>query len=1023
MTNATERALLFTDIEGSTKLVEQLGDAAALDLWQRHDRAARDLLARHQGREIDRSDGFFLLFDHVLDAADFALGYHAALAALELKARIGLHVGPVLMRENLAADVARGAKPMEVEGLAKPFAARLMALAQGGQTLLSSSARAALRDDAALTKARIESHGHYRLKGVGEPAEVFELGVREGCAFAPPADTEKAYRVVREVEQGIGLWRPLREVRHNLPPERDAFVGRADDLATLAQRLDGGARLLTVLGPAGMGKTRLVRRYGLAWLGDWPGGVYFCDLSEARSLDGLHFGVAVSLGVPLGKDDPSVQLGHAIAGRGRCLLILDNFEQLVEHAAATLGRWFDRAAAASFLITSRQRLQMQGEEVLAIEPLPLQNDAVALFEVRALAQRADFTLDAQGRDAVAEVVRLLDGMPLAIELAAARVRVLSPAQIAQRMHDRFKLLTGAKGATARQATLRAAIDWSWELLEPWEQSAMAQCSVFEGGFTLEAAEATLDLAGWPEAPTVMDTVQALVDKSLVRIWARAEQNRFDVDEPYFGMYLSIHEYAAGKLGAAGAHATRDAQQRHGLHFARFGSDEAIRSLSTFGGVKRHRALVLEIDNLVAACRRAVARGECGIAVANLGAAWQVFEHRGPLLAAIGLGELVLAMPSASRQQRMSALITQSLATRLAGRFGEAQACLDRALTEAEQLGDPSAVGVVQRRLGLHCYEQGRIAEASTYYQAALVNTEGDRDALGSLYMDLGSLCADEGRPAEALQHYERSLVLRREIGDRGGEGAVLTNLASLHCELGHLVEGEANLHAALSIHRETGNRRSEGITLSNLGELRHEQGLEEEAAQYFEQGIALHRAMGNRRHEAISMGSLGVVRHWQGRLDEARRLQEQALAIHRQVGNRLFECYALGTLSTLHTHEGRFEEAQLCSSEALVIARALRSRLLEGLTLVGQAELLTAQGRAAESRPLLRDAEAILRPLGNELELAKLLCLRGRVDCISGDAAAATRTLAEANVLAERTGAKPASELGQAIARLRATLA
>src|SRR5437764_9935311 len=153
-----------------------------------------------------------------------------------------------------------------------------MSLARGGQTLLTAAARAAL-GDALASEAAIESHGHYRLKGIAEPVEIFELGVRGRASFAPPDDAEKAFRVVA----GEHGWRPLREVRHNLPRERDAFVGRTADLAAIAARLDGGAPLLTVLGPGGTGKTRLVRRYGTTWLGDWPGGVYFCDLSEART--------------------------------------------------------------------------------------------------------------------------------------------------------------------------------------------------------------------------------------------------------------------------------------------------------------------------------------------------------------------------------------------------------------------------------------------------------------------------------------------------------------------------------------------------------------------------------------------------------------------------------------------------------------------------------------------------------------------------------------------------------------------
>ena len=222
----SERALLFTDVVDSTRLVERLGDARAAEAWSAHDRRARDLLARHRGREIDRADGFFLLFDEARDAAAFALGYHDAIADLGLVARVGLHVGPVTLRENAPADVARGAKPFEVEGLAKPLAARVMALAMGGQCLLTAAARDAMAD-ALPEGARIVLHGHYRFKGIKEPVEVFEIGAGVELAFMPPPDADKAYRVVRSGD----MWLPVREVRHNLPAERDTFVGRVHGTA------------------------------------------------------------------------------------------------------------------------------------------------------------------------------------------------------------------------------------------------------------------------------------------------------------------------------------------------------------------------------------------------------------------------------------------------------------------------------------------------------------------------------------------------------------------------------------------------------------------------------------------------------------------------------------------------------------------------------------------------------------------------------------------------------------------------
>jgi len=975
----TLRTLLFTDVVDSTQLVERLGDTHAAQVWQAHDRRSRELLARHRGREIDRADGFFLLFDDPSDAVRYALEYHEALADLALGARVGIHIGPVTLRENAHEDVARGAKPVEVEGLAKPLAARIMALARGGQTLMSAAVRDALADTLP-SCAQIERHGHYRLKGIEEPVEVLELGVRDCSAFSPPADTDKAYRVVRAGD----LWRPVREVRHHLPAERDAFVGRTSELRALAARLDAGARLVTVLGPGGTGKTRIVRRYGWAWLGDWPGGVYFCDLSEARSLDGIFFAVASALGVPLGKDDPAVQLGHAIAGRGRCLIIADNFEQVVPHAPATLGRWLDRAPDAAFVVTSRERLHLQGEEIFPVEPLPLAMDAIDLFVARARAQKPDFVLGEGNRAAVADVVRLLDGLPLAIELAAARVRVLSPAQMVERMRDRFGLLAGARGAAARQATLRGAIDWSWDLLSPWEKAAFAQCSIFDGGFTLEAAEAVLDLSPWPQAPPAIDVVQALADKSLLRTWIPAAQSRYDIEEPYFGMYLSIHEYAAEKLEASGQPMSRLAEDRHGRYFARFGTDDAIEALSLRGGVKRRRELSLELGNLVAACRRALRRADGVQAVATYQAIWEVLELQGPCTLGTDLGSQVLALDTLDASQRAAALQARATACRRAGRSEEAAAGFEQAL--------------------------------------ALSRAARNRYRDASILVILGNLRRDQGRMDEARAHLEASLAIAREVGNRRLEGNLIGNLGILHAVQGRPEEARSHFERALAIHREVGNRRIEGIDTSNLGNVCREQGRLEEAGAHYQQALAIHREVGNRRDEGIVIGNLGLLCGDQGRLDEARERCEGALAIGREVGDRVFEGVILGALSNVLREQGRMDEALVHCDQALAIHRAVGNRRAEGAELGRLGKLLAAQGRIGEARDALRRGEALLREVGDQLGLAILLCESGYAELAVNDVDAARAALAAAETVSRAMALGPQSEAVRAIAELRQAL-
>jgi len=1053
--------LLLTDIVDSTLIGERLGEARASELFAEHDRRARDLLDRHRGREVDRTDGFLLVFDDSADAAGFALDYGRAIAELGLQARTGIHRGSLTLRENGPSDIARGARRFDVHGLGIPVVARVMALARAGQTLLSAPARAVLSPS--LPKdAELESHGHYRLKGLEEPMEVFELGTRGSSRFTPPADVDKAYRVVREGDH----WRPVREVRHNLSGERDAFVGRSAELRNLAIRLDDGARLVTVLGPGGTGKTRFVRRYGRIWLGDWPGGVYFCDLSESRSLDGIYYAVSRVLDVSLGKEDAGVQLGHAIAARGRCLVIVDNVEQVVQHAQATIGRWLDATRDASFLVTSRERLHLAGEECFPLEPLSVDAEAMDLFTTRARAQKPDFVIDQANRAAVGEVVRLLDGLPLAIELAAARIRVLSPFQLVERMRDRFGLLIGAHGAAARQSTLRAAIDWSWDLLAPWEQAALAQCSVFEGGFTLAAAEATLDLAAWPEAPTALDVVQALVDKNLFRTWMpMPASRRNDIDEPYFGMYISIREYAAEKLASGAVGSKESADARHGRYFATFGTDDALDALARHEGVKRRRALALELDNLVAACRRAVGRNDGATAIATYLAAWEVMAYRGPYALARELGAEVLAIDALDAHQRVAALTVQARAAMRGGRMDEAGTQLAEALTLACESRDTAGEAGALYLLGDLCRLQGRLTEAHERYEsaAAVARHAGDRRIEGRVLESLGYVHRQQGHGDEARKHFDAALAIARDIGDRKEEGVVLgalghlmteqgvgeqarrnleaaidiarevgdrgleavalANLGSWHYEQGRRDDAFEPFHAALAIHREMGNRRLEGIALGNLAALQSEQGRYDAARIDFAAALAIARAVGNRGHEGFMLLSLGIVQHEQGERDTARQTYQAALSLASDVGESRVESIVQRQLGVLFAEMDRIAEARTHLDRALELARRAGYLRLEGLTLAALGELLLRTGTMDEAFAALRSGESALRELGDGLELAKLLCIRGRADLVAGDRERARAMLAEAESHAAKVGQAGDAELSRGIAKLRKALA
>jgi predicted ATPase/class 3 adenylate cyclase len=955
------RALLLTDVVDSTKLSLRVGDAEMARLWAAHDRAARDLLPVWHGREIDKTDGMLLLFDAASDAVGYALAYQQALNQLvpPLQARAGLHVGPVTLRENSPSDVALGAKPIEVDGVAKTTAARVMSAAMGGQILLSADARRSLSADG----LRLQSHGHWRLKGLDEPIELFEAG-DEHALFVPPPDSEKAYRVVRQGE----LWLPVREIRHSLPAEGDAFVGRAEALADLSRCIQSGARLVSVLGVGGTGKTRLVTRYGRSWLGEFPGGVWFCDLASARGVDGIASAVAQGLDVPLGRDDPVEQLGHAIAGHGKCLVILDNFEQVARYAGQTLGHWLARADQARFMVTTREVLGLSGEVVLALPPLPPAEGA-ALFVQRAEAAKSDFQPNAEDQAAITPLVALLDGLPLAIELAAARVRVMPPRMLLARMSERFKLLASKGGRLDRQSTLRAAFDWSWDLLPPPEKAALAQLSVFEGGFTLEAAEAVIDLSVCDNEPWTLDAVQALVDKSFVR--SRGGE-RFD-------LLVSVQVYAAehlqteGRYAGSGAQALAAAQLRHAAWYASLGEARATESRCA------------DLDNTVAACRRAVAVGDGELAADALDGAWAALFVRGPFDAGVELAESVCAMPELSDCAAAHAHLALAHALVTCGRPGGARALYDSALARAGMFGDQRCEAWVMFRLGSLNQLEGRIEDARSRHLAAMgmARELGDRRLESLVGSGLGNLAHIEGHMDEALAHYTGALAASRELGDQYAQAGLLGNLGKLHLEVGRLNEADARFTEALATARATGHRRLEGNMLCNLGMLYLVQERAAESESASTAALVVARELGNVQLESLVLCNLGIVVERLGRPKEARANYEAAVRLARALGDPISEGQFLGYLGLLHARQGRHDDASCC----------------------------------------LDSGEALLRAASDAFGLGVLLTSRAEAHHLAGNAAAAKTSIEAAATIATEVGAGPASEIGLALARVRGLIA
>ncbi len=829
------KALLLTDVVGSTQLSERLGDAAMADVWAAHDRAARDLLPVWRGREIDKTDGMLLLFDSAADAAGYALACHRALAALPvpLQARAGLHVGPVLLRENTPEDVARGAKPLEVDGLAKPMAARVMSLAAGGQTLATAEALAALGE----TALAHQSHGHWVMKGVSAPVELFEVGT-DASRFAAPPDGDKVYRVVRSGER----WLPVREIPNNLPQYATQFIGREKELGELKTRLVK-TRLITLLGMGGLGKTRLSLQVAAESMPQFPDGAWFIDLSPIRDPALVLAEAARVLDVAEEPGRPLIEALCAQMKPRRALLILDNCEHLIDPAGELVHALLQAAPQLRVLASSRELLDVPGEQSYPIHPLPLPNrgDGVAplmrstaarLFVDRVLAHRPDFVLEDDQAADVADLVVRLEGIPLAIELAAARMRTLEVAEINTGLEQRFQLLTGgSRRLQARQQTLRALVDWSYDMLDSAEQRVLDRLGVFVGGFDAAAAQVVCD-APPIEPAQVAPALASLAEKSLLM---RDETP----DGPRWRMLETIRDYARGKLDEHGE--TAAAAARHGEHFFG-GAKEAGRGLSGAEQARWIRWFESERDNLRAATALAMAGGVDPLIAVKLAVAMMGFWMlRGYATEGRAVVREALALPEvrASEVAHAWGLYTGAALAGSQGDHAEAQRMLEQCLALRRGLGHA-------------------VQTAATLSTLALTRLKA-------------------GDPAGAAAAEREALQLFRQQDDRVGEAIGLLHLGQIALYEADDARAQTELAHALDVARAIQHPEVEGECELMLGQLAFAGADLERAAECFTQSLAVCRDAADRSGEASALRWLGKTALLRGDLTEARQRLGEAL--------------------------------------------------------------------------------------------------------------------------------------------------
>jgi predicted ATPase/class 3 adenylate cyclase len=814
-------SLLFTDIEGSTRLLQTLGERYAEALADHH-RLLKGAFQDEGGVEQGTAgDGLYFTFPTARGAllaaiaAQRSLAGHAWPEGSNLRVRMGIHTG----EPNVSAT--------GLVGLDVHRAARIGAVGHGGQILVSKTTHDLVAGDLPGRVAFVDL-GEHRLKDMPGPERLYQV-VADGLASTFPD------------------LRTLEATHGNLPRQLTTFVGRETEVA-MARRLLGSSPLLTLTGPGGVGKTRLALRLASEVADAYGDGVWLVELGPLTEASLVPIAVATVLGVTEQPGRPlAVSIIDHLRSR-RLLLVLDNCEHLLSACADLAHAILVACPDVRLLATSQEPMAIAGEAVLPVPCLTvpanevgadaidslLACDAVLLFLERARSVAPDFELSARNSAAVMQISRRLDGIPLAIELAAARLRALSVEQIAARLDDRFRLLTGgSRVAIPRHQTLRAAVDWSYELLTEAEATLLRRLSVFAGGASLEAAEA-VGSGGPVTTDDVLDLIARLVDKSLVTADAGGFEARYRLSE-------SLREYTYERLWQAGE--VTDARRRHRDWYLSLVDRSALALQRGPEASTWLDRLEMEHDNLRAALEWSESQpGEqlAGLRLATgLLRFWEIRGHAEEgrhwfqrMLAATRDDPTVL---------RANALTGAGMLAFTQGDFAAAIAFHEQSLELHRRLGSPEAIAYAANNVANAALQQGDYRRAHQLYEQAVVigRQIDDRHGMAFGLMNMADVLEREGDYAGARAQFEESADLFRGIGDRWGEAFALDAFGLIAARQGD-VEAARALHVeAAAMSREMDDDRGVARALTNLGDLAARVGDRDRALALYRESLAL----------------------------------------------------------------------------------------------------------------------------------------------------------------------------------------
>jgi predicted ATPase/class 3 adenylate cyclase len=899
---------LFTDIEGSTRLLQQLGDRYSRVLEECR-RLLRVAFQEWNGHEVDtQGDAFFVAFARATDAVSAAVdGLHALVIHpwpenVEVRVRMGLHTGePQLSSEGYV-------------GIDVHHAARVMSAGHGGQVLLSQTTRD-LVEHQLPDGVSLRDLGEHRLKDLQRPVHLFQLVIAGLPSHFPSLKSLDAYP-------------------NNLPVQPTSLIGREWEVASLVEllrRVD--IRLVTLTGPGGTGKTRLALQVA-AELSDleWRG-IYFVDLAPVSDSTQVIPTIASTLGLREERSRSPLECLKEEIDQNRLLLLLDNFEQVLD-AAVRVSELLVACPQLKIMVTSRAVLRVRAEREFAVPTLRLpdsaqmpdleallQYEAIVLFVQRTQAVVPEFRLTDMNAPAVVEIVRRLDGLPLAIELAAARMKLLSPEALLARLNQPLQVLTsGVRDVAARQQTLRNTIAWSYNLLDAQERALFRRLSDFVGGCTLGAIEAVYGALG-NATGLILDIVDSLVDKSLLQ---RREPGKGE--EPRFAMLETIREYGLELLVASGE--LESVREAHAMYFLEL-SERADLDLSASDSPERLDRLEQEHDNLRAAMHWSLEDIERREQIAlRMGGALRSFWYvRGYL--SEGLDFLERAMMGSNEVEeptRAAALYAAARLYEARGDYDRAEPFLVKSLVLYRELGNPERIAYALHLQADIAWRRGILDMARSLAEESLAvfRELGDRGAIASLLLHLGALAADQGEYARARDLLEESLAINRELGDKGNIPDSLFNLARAYFFSGsELGAARVLLEESLSLFRQLSDKESIGYCLCLLGLLTLEQGDVTTARSLVEQSVALFKERRQAHGMALSTSAMATVIAAQGDNAVARALYDAALTEARKAGDKLIIASGLEGLSRVLVALGEYERAVQLRAAAETLREAI----------------------------------------------------------------------------------------------------